>query len=151
MTAYALSNFFGQTNVTNPTTMALKAGTYSLKIAQVEAAPCTSTLLPFAIYHYTGATLSGGTTITPAPLRDGAPAASASAKINPTITGTSSLLHAEFQNSTALLSYKFPFVVIIAPGNAILLSTTQTTTGSGAYNILAANIYFEELRLAWSY
>lgn len=156
MTTYVAARNFAQTGVPS---LGVLAGTYPVRIAQIEfygvyAAGGTSpaTSVATSVYNCTGASFSGGTTITPVPMRGGAPASTATAKYSySSMSGTKSFLTiitAGGAGSATTSTYTFPFDYIIPPGNAIDVSAQGTLSSQYAW---AVAVYYEELRLAWSF
>lgn len=102
---------------------------------------------------YTGGVLTGGTAITPLPMRSGSPAATATARSGGSVSGTFVDIHAEEQvqyaagaASAALNStYSPAFDLILESGSTFYLSAFSGTS------VDCAAIYFEELRENWSY
>ena len=93
-------------------------------------------------YRVSSATLTGGTTYTPVPFRDTAPAPTASIKSGSTVSGTQTL----FQSSALVLSKDFDF--LIAPGDAVRM--VKAAAGSPTYTSSAFSLTYEELALARS-
>lgn len=131
MTTYVAG---GQRSATNGD-VGVKAGTYPIRIATI-AAP-TSGAGGYFIYLVSSITLSGGTSVTPVPLRAGAPASTATCQVGAaTVSGSS--LSLDVATSAA---WTPAFDLIVAPGAGI-----KVTVGASAYVIF----YFEEIRqLSW--
>jgi len=127
----------------------LKANTNPLKIVSVTAyggSPSGWTDVVWNLSRFTGSSPTGGTTLTPFSLRDGAPATTATSRYSITgITGTESVIVSSFASGD-LVVYTPPFELTIAPGNALFYGTT-----SGSGNIYIIEIVYEELRVPGSY
>lgn len=163
MTAYALN---GTPPLGGGSTvggfMGLKAGIYSIRINSVHYTifhyyPDTNT---FAISWYVnrvaGATMSGGSAMIPTPLRSGAPAASATAAQNGSVTFSGTVVTLQtlgtggsgYGSDTQI--YQPPLDVTLRPGEAFYTNGwVGNATATPTYAILPT-IYFEELRLDWA-
>jgi hypothetical protein len=152
---------------------AIVPGLYEIKVSSIEYSmlntvqTTASQYAPSAwgypeVYRNNGGSASGGTAITPSPLRHSAAAASATSRVGTgtTVSGTPVFLTAtpNFGNITFPLSanYAFPYDVTVAPGSSFLFSivTRVNDGGSGGATITATvriAMYFEELRLSWPY
>lgn len=148
MTSYEAAKYFGSTS-TLTASMAILAGSQQMRIVKIEAALGGQASVPISLFRYSGAGLSGGTALTPGPLRDGASPALATVKTNPTISGTSTLLNTQLIAANATFLYQFAFDVLIAPGSAFYVLNTVTTVAAGA-NLFSLAVQFEELPLARS-
>lgn len=163
MTAYtALGSFAnGGTNQF----FGIKPVTYPVRIARIDMA--ANGAVQFVFYHYKTSNLTGGTTVTPLPLRGGAPASTVTCKTLMTtsnFTGTGTIIVTQivgsYHQTTDSLgaitttpdpgssNYSFPFDYIVAVGDSFVCQvvTNATTPTSGG-----ASVYFEELRLSWSF
>jgi hypothetical protein len=164
VTAYAVNSTVratgGTASHTSAGLVAVTAGSFELKLTRIEAwtAPVITVSGDFwagdvtaPISRYSGAA-SGGTAITPLPMRQGAPPSTATGRYaNPlTVGGTSSLLAGFYTGATATSSYDFPLDVTISPGSSIVVQPYLGTTSGNSYEALIV-IYFEELRLTWHY
>jgi hypothetical protein len=141
----------------------LQAGIYEVRIAQVTLWCSTVNAAElYTAYRYEGGSASGGTSMPVIALRQGAPAASATAgggavsytgtqrainatvlppgAVSTTIGTTPTQTH---PGSTAQM--QFPLPTIIAPGS--FFSVTGDFSGPGT----GLEMYFEELRLKGSY
>lgn len=104
-----------------------------------------------------GGTASGGTLITPTPMRQGAAAASATCRygIATTSGGTSAFINALPDvpyPGGGFNSYVWPQDLVISPGSMLVVSFPATWTGSATTTLLtSATLYFEELKLSWPY
>lgn len=155
MTAYVVAstqNFPVQASGT--LYLAIRAGSFEVKINRVEYGVLggQGSILP-ALYRYAGSTISGGTALTPPPLRQGAPAATATARMGAlTLAGTQSY----FTHISAALgggsmsNYTPAYDITISPGSAFVMAGGYANQGNGTITF-AMNAYFEELRLAWHY
>lgn len=92
---------------------------------------------------YSGASFSGGVSVTPFPMRAGAPAASATSKTSATVSGTQRILSIVSVAASGSASYQPPFDLILAAGSAMWVSFSASAVG--------IVIYFEELHLARSF
>lgn len=168
MTSYLVR--YDQT--TGITGIAIKAGLYEMRLAQINFWGYSGAAQVFtANYFSPGTTISGGSAIPVVPLRQNAPAASATAQegasltfspqqglspwftgtcigatvlppgLNATVSGTTVIVTTT--GSTAQMS--FPLPTIIAPGAVFLLTNNALAQNQGA------EIAFEELRLSGSY
>lgn len=113
-----------------------------------------------SVYRNTGGSASGGTTVTPTPLRSDATAASTTARWGSavSISGTQTYVYSPLpltgSNTTAASNtYKFPSDFIISPGAVFSFATGGIFgTGSSGATIngtVQVQLYFEELRLSW--
>jgi len=144
MTTYVVYASSGSPATVNE--VAIKAVSYPVKIARIDVSFSTAGFV--TAYRYAGATLTGGSTLTPAALRDGAPASTVSAKSGVTTSGTSTIINS-FGSSSG--SFSYPFDVIIQPGNALRLNHYQLPAGGGSASpVYLFTVYYEEIRLAWS-
>lgn len=157
MTAYSAGGFHSGDQVSQTRQVAVRAGEFELKIVRIEVVP-TGQLDPTAPYglgttmfRYSGANISGGSVVTPPALRQGGPAASATARMGTVSTsGTSTRLGYFWTPLLVQGSYDFPFDLTVSVGSAFVVQTvgagiTGTMTGA------QVNVYFEELRLSWHY
>lgn len=127
---------------TGTLTVGVKAGIYPIKILNIQLTVGT-TASDYAVTEYSAATLSGGSAITPFPLRGGAPAASATAR-SAAPTGTSTVLKATGANNPVgtIVTYTPPASLIIPSGSAIGVTLTPS------YLII---VYFDELEIQPGY
>lgn len=136
---------------------AITVGAYPIRISQVNMWCRAGGGQAYYAHRYEGGTASGGSAVNVVALRQGAPAASATARVGTvTLTGTARFLGGayvapgsitsgtvtSFPGSTAQIT--FPLTTIVAPGSVF-------TVEGGFTNSLGCEIYFEELRLAGSY
>lgn len=145
MTAYALQAAGAGTIGT----LGIIAGTKQLRLAQVKSLNGNQYI---NIWRYSGAGLSGGSTVTPFPMRQGGPALSGvTAQVNATISGTGSLVYAEAAGT--FKEYSPPFDLIIAPGSALFVvhASAPGGTTSAATMPTFMGIYCEALGLAYSF
>lgn len=165
MTAYAASALFKPGTAYSGPCVCLKANTYPIRIARVETSSSAGPLF-FIMYHQASIGGISGTTFTPVALRGGAPATTATAWSNITAgpTGTQSFITIESVASVSLSgtttisipgssSYNFPFDYIIKPGDGFLCLANAGFTSSPAspYTPASIGVYYEELRLSWSF
>lgn len=162
MTAYGVAAPTANGSNIGATLAVIPSVTWPVRIVRIECNMVTGSTSPFLQYSvvvYTGATLSGGSSIIPFPMRriTGVPAALATAKSGSTISGgTNVVFHGEIQESTAVSpaiaylnmnsSYSFPFDLIVASGSIIWVPVVS----SGTTTISSLVVYFEELHLARS-
>lgn len=158
MTAYT-ATFTNWPAVSAGISLGVIAGTYPCRIARIEITCGFGAF--YEVLNYSGAAFSGGTTVTPLPLRGGAPATTATAKSSMTMTGTATLITAPHVGTTQVsgttttgvpetLAYDFPFDYIIPTGSGIYVTNLPfNSSTSPTINSLA--IYYEELRLSWSF
>jgi hypothetical protein len=156
VTAYVAARNYGGSGGSG---LGVLAGTYPVRIARIEfwadfysggTSPPQQT---FAyVSNYSGASFSGGTTLTALPMRGGAPATTANVKYGYTsVSGTKSfitVLNAGNSDGPTVTTYTFPFDYILPTGSAIDVNGGGTLTTD--YNWAIA-IYYEELRLAWAF
>lgn len=116
-------------------------GTSQLKLIRFEIFANAAQAVTFS--KYSGATISGGSALTPFALRAGASASSATARSGGSISGTQNILSTQNVAASGSGSYAPQSDFIISPGDAFWMS--WTTTG-----IFSVGIYFEELHLARS-
>jgi hypothetical protein len=149
---------------------AVRAGTYEIKISRIEygipgisgGSQPTAAIRP-TIYRYTTGTISGGSAITPAPLSQGAPAATSTAAMGQSMTISGAItrftdLPAQSISSGATTvssvggfgTYTPAFDCTISPGSVFVLQMGWSLSGGGTATAVAG-VYFEELRLAWHY
>lgn len=103
----------------------------------------------FFVHYVQNASPSGGSSVVPLPLREGGPASTANVTARPTSTGgTSNLMNLQSIKSFGdVASYKFPLDLIIAPGGGLYAYTSDVSNPHTSTCL----VYFEELRLSWSY
>jgi hypothetical protein len=115
------------------------------------------------LYRYNSGTASGGSSLTPAPLRNGTAAASTTSRQgnNVSISGTQLFLgETSYVGAVNVYpqagNYTFPADVTVSPGSVFALSIrigaadgqSSSSTVSGSIRL---KVYFEELRLSWPY
>lgn len=136
----------------------IKAVAYEVRISQVVVYSDSPFGYFIRICRYDSGTLSG-TSVTPIPLRQGAPAASATAVSGVTVSGTQRTIQLFFigpgetlatPSSSAVYhgasaQFQPPLAVTISPGSVFVVN------GQPSDGTMATTIYFEELRLAGSY
>jgi hypothetical protein len=154
MTTYAASRNFGGVGVPS---IGVLAGTYPIRIARVEfwgyAQNSTGAVaVNTQVNNVAGASFTGGTAITSLPMRGGAPPSTATVKYGYSGMGGTrtylTILTAGGSAGGSLSSYTFPFDYIVPPGGAIDVASSGTLTNQFAWCVI---IYYEELRLAWSF
>jgi hypothetical protein len=141
----------------------IKPNTYEMRFTQLVAANIGTNYIEIDFYRQTGSTLSGGSAVTPTPLRDGAQPCSATARYGAslTVSGTALPLFLVYENSASgSVSYygglesesagavtgSSPLPITVAPGGVFYV------TFSSAYTLYTyVTIFFEELRLQGSY
>jgi hypothetical protein len=167
MTAYV----FGASSSTQ-TCVSIAPVSFETRIAQVvmsgQDGNTSGDLAPYIatcyVSYYTGGT-SGGTSGTPAPLREGAPASTAVAKGGVSITGVGTAVPVYAQSasgpsltlqtggslpdyvSSFSATFQPPFDLILSPGSALLVEV-QFGSSAGFIDVF---VFFEELRLSWPY
>lgn len=159
MTAYSSGFYWVQTGTaaTSYVNMLVTAGTYPCRIRQIEYFGGSNS--QFQIINYVSPSYTGGTAITPLPMRGGAPASTATAKVNVRSipTGTASPLNVQVVGAPGAAgttvpgstNYSFPFDYILPPGSAVFAQVLPgLVTNFWNYCI---NIYYEELRLSFSF
>jgi hypothetical protein len=136
---------------------------YEIRVAQVVATytlnfgddpsgnPLTETVQG-GVNFYSSA-LTGGTTVTVLPLREGATSTTATSKSNQgSALPSSGVTIEEFSNAFTYVggstwTFQPPFDLIVSPGSSILAwFDAQVQTA-----IVEFSIFFEELRLSWPY
>jgi hypothetical protein len=160
MTAYAAS-FTVNTGTVGTATLGITPGSFDVRLAQVSVAGEVLTTasggnygINYAASFYPSSVLSGGSTVTPVPLRSGAAAATTIAKSGATISGSSMVLREAYQkggggNAAAALNdaYTPPFDVILKAGATLWVTSSFSGSGGGDTTV---TFYFEELHLARS-
>lgn len=160
MTAYAA--VFTWTATSTQKLSVVPSSTYQIRVARVEVNGLItggSQFMSYQVLVYPSNAATSGSTITPLPMRAGSPAATAVAKSNPTISGTSYQLHSEILGGSPVdalgnavyagmnSSYSSPFDLILSSGSTIVVQGVSIAAGTAPMSVV---IYFEELRLAWS-
>lgn len=114
----------------------------------------TATLTPVTGIRYTTGTASGGTAITPSPLRQGSATASATSRYG-TVSSTGTQVRVAqmtpipWTDVPSGAGYDFPLDVTVSPGSVMMFAlSSYHSTGTMQIGLTA---YFEELRLAWHY
>lgn len=144
MTAYIISQVYS--TIGGSTSIGLKANTLPIRMLRIEGSANTYNMLSTTTRYITSS-FSGGTTLSPSPLRDGAPATTATAKLNATASGTAQGLTGQGIGALSSYSYQFGSDMILAPGNIVLFSGFV----SGGYGFYTQSITYEELQLSFSY
>jgi hypothetical protein len=122
-------------------TLSIAPVTYAIRIGAIQAYYFSTTAAGnLSTYKYSPSTLSGGSAVTPIPLRDGAAAALATVKSGATPSGTQRQLSGLVVPPNGQASTKFVYDLIIQPGSVFHVTST---TASG-------DIQFEEFHLARS-
>lgn len=155
MTTYVVTRNFAGSGVPS---IGVLAVTYPIRVSRVEfygglagSSPSPPTTVVTFVNNISGAGFSGGTSITPLPMRGGAPPSTATSKYGYTSSGTKVFLAPISAGGGAgptSSNYSFPFDYIVPPGSAVDVSQAGSLTSS--YTWMVA-IYYEELRLAWSF
>lgn len=142
--------------------ISIKPNAWPIRIAQVNAWGINSIGNVFTAYRYDSGTVSGGSALDLVPLRQGAPAASATGLGGTlTFTGTKRSLgnvylppgeQSSVSGTTVIntfpgssASISFPLTVVIAPGSVFRLGANFVDNNG------VAEVVFEELRLSGSY
>lgn len=130
--------------------LVITAGAYEIRLAGINMWANSNTAYWMPIYRYDGASASGGSVGDCVPLRSGAPAASAVARLGSGApSGTSNLLFEGYLGTTGTatgVSSQFnpPLTVTIGVGSALYVPVPSTIDH-------VVNVYFEELRLQGSF
>lgn len=119
------------------TSSSLLVVSYQIRLARVEAVGLSTGSPTLTVTRYTGGSVSGGSLVTPAPMRSGAPASACVARSAPsTPSGTAVIIF-----STIGTVWEPTFDVLMSPGTIIYVSANSVVT-----------LYYEEQRqLSWSY
>jgi PPE-repeat protein len=143
--------------------LALRAVTYELRIVKIGLYGWTGGGMPAFAYRHENSTLSGGTAQVLTPLHQGAPAASATAMVGPSLayTGTSKVVGSTYippassssiVGTTVIVKYTGssaeilePLTLTLAPGSVLEIRSSFN------YFATFCEIHFEEMRLAGSY
>ena len=159
MTAYAASYNFTNSAGTPFVYFTLQANSpFPVKLRRIDAWADGESW--YYIYNYSGMSVSGGTSITPVPIRGGAPTATATVKAGGTASGTSSLLTTMNSGSSSFVIIGTGHTIEYAPGNSQWATPFDyiIPVGSGVSvamqvptNLISTTtFYWEELRLQWS-
>lgn len=142
--------------------VAVAVGTYAVRLVAVSFWSYTGGGITFQMFRYDVGTMSGGKAVNVVTLRQGATAASATARIgNLTFTGgpgkqcgatyvgpgavsTSAGTSTITAYPGATGSLQFPLTTVCAPGSVFTINGFHNT-------LTGCEVYFEELRLAGSY
>lgn len=136
--------------------LGLRAVTYPVRINKI-LFPFSYTLsgngfFDFTVTLQTGASLSGGTLLPVVPLRQGAPAATATARAGAiTVSGGTARTIQNLAASgsgygASSVEFAPPLDLLINPGDVV-----HTDGLKGGSMTSYPTIYFEEIRLAWNY
>ena len=162
MTAYIASFNTSLATASGATTwLSVTANNFELKLVQAEISIANiyfsstggSVIAGAKVYRYDGGTASGGSALTPAPLRQGGPAATATARSGGvSFSGTQRVITQQTSGIPAAITYAPPFDLTVSPGSSLVLSLAcpsnqPSVTFTGCYLAL----HFEELRLSWHY
>jgi hypothetical protein len=151
MTAYVVGQTF-----TNGQGIVLTANQFEVRVGRIELFATSETF--YTITGYSGAG-SGGSVLTPLPLRGGAPACTAFTRTGFQAAGTESFFteisvgtHERNPDNSisgvpASSSYDFPFDYILRPGSSVAIEILLSESGEKQ----VITVYFEELRLSWHY
>jgi hypothetical protein len=149
VSGYIASNYVSTVTTATTVSFAVKANSYAVRAILFSGALGTGGGAPLNIYRVAGATLTGGTVLTPAPIRDGAGAASATARWNPTsVSGTSTLVITRPDVAAKPWSFQFAADFLIAPGDAVYV--TSTNNSGSTSNASSFSLLFDEYHLARS-
>jgi hypothetical protein len=133
--------------VTGSSTLAIAPVTWQVRIVRAEITTAVITgSVAFTFTKFIGSSLSGGATVTPIALRDGANPSTATVKSAATASGTSKLIISQ-PFATAYNTYATASDLVIAPGNTFQIGFGGTGSVSGANNLV---IEYEEWHLARS-
>ena len=146
-------------NNTSTNFVSITAVTWPIRIAQVLLwSGASDNSQPIVSVRYEGGVASGGSSAPLVALRQGAPAATATARVGAlTFTGTRRVLNTTVQPpgrvtegttssvSGAATQMEFPLTTVIVPGSTFAITSGWFSTIGGC------DIYFEELRLFGSY
>jgi hypothetical protein len=162
MTAYVVS-YDGFSSATTPPPVAYDylATTYPIRIARIDV--FAFGLTGFVLTNYSGASLSGGTSIIPLPLRGGtsSPAATTIVKTGAAISGGLTIIDTFYAGTDSLASaglltyttyqqgsnsFTSGYDYIIPVGSALRFSF-----GTATNVVVATTVYFEEVRLNLSF
>lgn len=160
MTTYSVLSHSYLSGAPNYGAVAIRAVTWPVRFTKADYSSINTNRTLAYIRRHEGSTISGGTALTPTPLQQGAPAATATARsgsISASGTqrnvalalvsgaGDNALSDGTVQQlSNGAASFQPAIDLIIAPGDVFFL----TLDANGWCNV---TIYFEELRLNWSY
>lgn len=173
MTTYAAATtqtFTGTVGNTFNVALAISPVLYEIRVTRIEVAfvEMTSTNVsvtnPTAwsyknqLHRRISGTASGGTAFTPTPMRQGAAAASSTARFGTlSLTGTDVFIASASvlgwsTGDPLAMTYETPFDLTFSPGSPFVFTMFITITGGGTLTITPAiTCYFEELRLSWPY
>ena len=157
MTAYLIAyEGFSSAGTPPPVIFDILPVTYPVRIAKIDVFAFGSTGI--FIYSYSGAGLSGGTTVTPFPLRGGvaSPACTAIVKTGATISGTQTLVDVMWAGTNGISqgpygavttyqqgsnTFQAGYDLIIPIGSALRVQFSTSTNIA-----VSESIYFEEVR-----
>lgn len=139
--------------------LAIRAVTYELRIIQINVLATSGGGTNIFTYRRDTSTLSGGTAVAVAPLHQGAPAASAIARVGNSlaVSGTAKLISTGYIGPASSYSYpielhngataavSIPVTFTIAPGSVLQVNAAWNLTATWC------EVYFEEMRLPGSY
>lgn len=166
MTAYVATTSFSF-NGSTTASLAVRAGTFEMKINKVDFGITVQNTgsvggvggMGPSIKRFSSGTISGSTSVTPQPLRQGSLATTATARgVTVSVSGSGTLIATAagltasadpgfgFANST----YEPPFDFTVSPGGVfqVVVDCGANGTTSATGTITA---YYEELRLSWHY
>lgn len=146
----------GYSTFSDGSSISIKANTYEIRLTSVTMYSDSSNGSFITFNRYDSGSLSGGTSIGITALRDGAPAASATAKTGASVSGSLQSLWGIFLASGSADSLGFtspgttnqesPLPITIAPGSVFNINVQTNISG-----LAFINVFFEELRLQGSY
>ena len=142
MTLYVSSGIV--TGSSSSISMGVLAVTYQVKLSSIEYIGVNSDIVTISMYS--GAGLTSGTSVTPRPLRQSANASAATSRLNPTVSGTQTILRSTQNIPTGVQSYQAPADVIVNAGSAIHILLTSASIVTNRYIAM----YFDELHLSRS-
>lgn len=160
MTAYVAGfGIGGAGGVLAASQIGLLANTYQIRIVKVEFFTINNVNHNPVLYKISSFGMTGGTTITPTPIREGSAPSAATAKAGTTnistaaqslitVSGTASLVHEE--SGQTQMTYQFPFDLILSPGSGFFsqVGAGPGSAGSGYCYFMA--VYYDELHLGRS-
>lgn len=113
-----------------------------------------ATISPIRALRYNTGTASGGTAVTPSPMRQGSAAASATSRFGTVTSSGTGIDVAQmpvlpWSDSPQSQNYDFPLDITVSPGGVVYFRM-ESYHSTGTMQI-AMTAYFEELRMAWHY
>jgi hypothetical protein len=157
MTAYVASTVFNiELGQGYGPALTVRAGSYEMKIARIDIgaqdASGDGDVIQPQISRYINSNPTGGSALTPQPLRQGAPSATATCRAGQlTVPGTGVILASLPDIPSGSQAYEPPFDCTVSPGSLIHVYIGWHLIGGGSIITAVVNVYFEELRLSWHY